>query len=314
MQEQLIGHMENDADNFYFMINPYFPTPEMFAELSRNLPHLIRYYASNQKVISEKIRKLEGIKLPLIAVNGSCEAIRVFLQNYTKKSLVTVPNFNEWEITEHVSISYNASTDEIREAIKREEVDTVCFCNPNNPTGYYREDIEELAREFPEVRFVVDISFIDFVGEKVPPLPKGRNIILVKSLGKNYGICGIRLGYIASEDEELIKSMIPKFPIWNVNSIAEFLIGQIMKHKKEYEQSRLKIIEGTRKMVELLKEFPDLQVFPTRANFVMVKTDQKFNFNVKSCDNKTSLDGSYYRFAYNKNYEKLREWLKRKED
>ena len=309
MQEQLVGHMEDDSDNFYFMINPYFPTAEMFKELADNLPHLIRYYASNQKVISEKIKKLEGIDLPLIAVNGSCEAIRVFLQNYTKKSLVTVPNFNEWEITEHVPIAYNASTNEVREAIRREEVDTVCFCNPNNPTGFYRGDIQELAEEFPNVRFVIDISFIDFVDEKIPEFPKGKNVVLVKSLGKNYGICGIRLGYIASEDEELIRGMVPKFPIWNVNSVAEFLISQIMRHKEEYERSRVKIIEGTRKMVSLLKEFPDMEVFPTKANFIMVKTDRKFNFNVKSCSNKTGLVGNHYRFAYNKNYEKLREWL-----
>ncbi|MBU0459605.1 MAG: aminotransferase class I/II-fold pyridoxal phosphate-dependent enzyme [Nanoarchaeota archaeon] len=310
MQEQLKTHMADDADNFYFMINPYFPTAEMFAELSENLPHLIRYYSSYQKVIAEKIKKLEGIDLPLIAVNGSCEAIRVFLQQYTKKCLVAVPNFNEWEITDHVPINYDASTDEVRIAIRENQVDTVCFCNPNNPTGHYREDIELLAAEFPEVRFAIDVSFIDFVDEVIPELPKGKNIVLFKSLGKNYGICGIRLGYIASEDEELIKSMVSRFPIWNINSVAEFLIDQIIEHRHEYEDSRIKIIEGTRKMVELLKSVPYLQVFPTKANFVMVKSEKPLDhFNVKSCDNKTGLDGTYYRFAYNKDYERLRELL-----
>lgn len=309
MQKQLVAHMINDSDNFYFMINPYFPTEEMLVELSRSLPHLIRYYPSNQKVIAEKIKKLENIDLPLIAVNGSCEAIRVFMQNYSKKALVTVPNFNEWEITEHVPIAYNASAGEIRGVIRKEKVDTICFCNPNNPTGYYREDIVELAKEFSEINFVVDVSFIDFVDIKIPELPKGKNIVLVKSLGKNYGICGIRLGYIASENEELIKDMIPKFPIWNVNSVAEFLVDLIIKNKEEYEKSRKKIIAGTKKMYELLRDFNFLKVYPTKANFVMVKSEKPLNFNVKCCDNKTGLDGSYYRFAYNKNYERLKNLL-----
>lgn len=303
-------HMDDDSNNFYFMINPYFPTQEMFTELGSNLPHLIKYYASNQKVISEKIKRLENINLPLIAVNGSCEAIRVFMQNYAKKALVTVPNFNEWEITEHIPIAYNASTDEIRKAIREQEVDTVCFCNPNNPTGYYREDIEQLAAEFPQVKFAVDISFIDFVDKKIPDYPHGKNIVLVKSLGKNYGICGIRLGYIASEDEELIKNMIQKFPIWNINSVAEFLLDMIIKHKDEYEKSRLKIIEGTKKMSKLLKTIPFLKVYSTKGNYVMVRSEKPLNFNVKCCDNKTGLDASYYRFAFNSNYQQLAELLK----
>lgn len=310
MQAQLVKHMDDDQDNYYFMINPYFPTQEMFAEIAANLPHLIRYYSSNQKTISEKIKKLENISRPLIAVNGSCEAIRIFLQHFTKKVLVTVPNFNEWEIVDHIKIPYNATTEEIRAAIITHQVDTVCFCNPNNPTGYYRDDIQQLAEEFPGVNFAIDISFIDFVDEIIPELPHGRNIILIKSLGKNYGICGIRLGYIASENEQLIQKMIPLVPIWNINAVSEFLIDQIARHKEEYEQSRLKILEGTRQMYQLLKSIPGLEVYPTKANFIFVKSDRTFNFNVKSCANKSGLVGSYYRFAYNPRYERLRELLR----
>ncbi len=307
MEKQLVTHMVDDHENFYFMINPYFPTKKMMKEVGKNLLHLVRYYPSNQKVISEKIKALENISLPLIAVNGSCEAIRVFLQNYAQKALVTVPNFNEWEITNHVSVKYDATTEEIRGAIRTNGVDTVCFCNPNNPTGYYREDIQQLADEFKEVNFVVDISFIDFVDVKIPAFPQGKNVILVKSLGKNYGICGIRLGYLASENEELIKSMIPKIPIWNINSLAEFMIDLNLKHKEEYEKSRIKIIKGTKKMYRLLKTLDSVEVYPSKANFIMIKSGKPLNFNAKSCANKTGLDGSYYRLAYNPNYKKLKE-------
>ena len=119
MQKELVKHMADGSSDFYFMINPYFPTPEMIEELSKNLFHLVRYYPSNQKVISQKIKKLENINLPLIGVNGSCEAIRIFLQNYSQKALVTIPNFNEWEITDHVQISYKATIEEIRETIRK---------------------------------------------------------------------------------------------------------------------------------------------------------------------------------------------------
>ena len=302
MQKQLIKHMEDSNCNFYFMINPYFPTKEIIKKLNENMENLLKYYPSNQKIISEKIQKLEDISIPLIAVNGSCEAIKIFMQNFTKLSLVTVPNFNEFEISNHIPIKYDSTTEEIREAIKKYHVDTVIFCNPNNPTGYYREDITELASEFNGVRFVVDISFLDFAGMKVPTVPTGKNVILIKSLGKTYGLCGIRMGYIASEDKNLIEAMLKKVPIWNVNSVCEALIDLIIVNKKDYEESRKKIIQGTNKMYDLLKEFKSLKVYPTRANFVMVRSEKPLKFNVKCCDNKTGLDSTYYRIAYDDNY------------
>jgi len=309
MEKQLKTHLKEDKENFYFMINPYFPTKRMLREAAKNLNHLVRYYPSDQKTISRKIKKLENINLPLIAVNGSCEAIRIFLQNYSKKALVTVPNFNEWEITNHVNIAYNAPKEEITRAIKKHKVDCVCFCNPNNPTGYYRKDIEEIAQEFPKTNFVIDVSFNDFVDEKIPRLPKGKNIVLVKSLGKTYGLCGLRLGYIASENKKLIENMLKKIPIWNINSLAEFFIDLCIKYKKEYEKSRLKIIKGTKKMYEFLKQIPFFEVYPTKANFILVKSKKKLNINVKNCANKTGLNNKYYRFAYNPNFKILNKLL-----
>ncbi len=309
MQDQLIRHMDDDTHNFYFMINPYFPSPGMMTRISENLPHLIRYYPSNQEVIAEKIRKVERVDLPLIAVNGSCEAIRILLQQTPGKKLVTVPNFNEWEITDHLPMAYDATTQEIMDAIRKNDIDLVCICNPNNPTGFYREDIQTLVDAFPKVKFAIDISFIDFVDTTIPASPKGKNVILIKSLGKNYGICGLRLGYIASEDANFIQTLLPSIPIWNINSITEFLLDLILENADAYEASRIKIIQGTGKMIEILKQFPFLTVFPSKANFAMIHTLKPLKFNLKNCANKTGLDQHYYRVAYNKNYEGLRDLI-----
>jgi len=291
--------MVDGSDDFYMMINPYFPTREMLEKISANLLHLIRYYPSDQQTIARKVQALEGVSRPLLVANGSCEAISIFLQRHISKALVTVPNFNEWEACEHVPISYDASTAEFIEAIDKEKVDAVCICNPNNPTGYYREDIEEIARHFPEIRFAIDVSFHAFVGEEIPRLPEGRNIVLIKSLGKDYGLCGVRLGYLATVDADLLAAIRPQIPIWNVNSIAEYLVDLCIEHRADYEESRKRTIRGTKEMAELLATFDFLEVFPTRANFVLVRSQKPLRFKVKCCDNKTTLDASYYRVAYN---------------
>ena len=311
IHKQLMSHSTNSGKNdFFFMINPYFPTDNMIKELNKNMKHLIMHYPSHQKIISDKVRRLENVDRPLIAVNGSCEAIKVFMQNFSKKALILSPNFGEWYITDHINVPYNISTYDLLKAIDKYKVDTVCICNPNNPTGIYRGDIELLAAQYPDINFAIDISFLDFVDYKMPSLPKGKNIILVKSLGKNYGLCGLRLGYIATENKKIIDRLWELLPIWNINSIAEFMIDLIQKNKKEYEKSRIKIIEGTRKMRDFLKTIPGIEVYPTYANYVMIKSDKDFNFNIKRLDNKKELGKRYYRIAYRPNYKVLRRLLK----
>lgn len=309
MQEQLRTHLADDADNFYFMINPYFPTPEMVKQVGENLAHLIRYYPSDQRTIAGKIKNIEGISRPLIAANGSCEVIRILLRRHRGKKLVLVPNFNEWEIADHIPMACDAPGEDIAAAIEENGIDLVCICNPNNPTGYFRRDIQALANAFPGVRFAVDISFIDFVDETIPDVPRGKNVILVKSLGKNYGMCGLRLGYVACEDQAVLDGISAEFPIWNINSVTEYLLDLIAENAEAYENSRIKIIRGTGQMRRLLETIPTVAVFPGQANFVMIRSREKLRFNVKNCGNKTGLDKTYYRVAYNTNYRRLKELI-----
>lgn len=310
VQDQLVRHMENDENNFYFMINPFFPTDAMMKTVGRHLPHLIRYYPSGAAEIAGKIRAVEKINRPLIPVNGSCEAIRVLLFNHPGKKLVLVPNFNEWEIRSHHRLPHDAPTPSISETIEKEGIELVCICNPNNPTGFFRTDIQDLADAHPKVQFAVDISFIDFVHESIPARPKGPNVILVKSLGKNYGMCGLRLGYMACESRAFIQHLRPFFPIWNINSITEFMLDLIQDETDAYEDSRIRIIRGTREMQALLETLPTLTVYPTRANFVMVRSDEPLQFNVKNCSNKTGLDERYYRVAFNKHFHNLKQLIR----
>lgn len=310
MQEQLLNHhTSNSKDDFFFMINPFFPTKSMISELNKNMHHLIMHYPSWEQTISKKIQKLENVKIPLIATNGSCEAIKVFLQNCSKRALVLVPTFDEWLITNHVTLPYNASAEEIKASIHSNKVDTVCICNPNNPTGYYRIDIEQMARDSPKTIFAIDISFLDFVSMKKQPIPLGKNIILVKSLGKNYGICGLRLGYIASEDEKIMSMMEKRLPIWNINSIAEKMVDLIQKNKVDYETSRIQIIEGTCNMYRFLKSFNHLKVYPSCANFIMVYSKKGIKCNIKNLKHKKGLGPGYYRIAYRPNFIKLGRYL-----
>ena len=68
-------------------------------------------------------------------------------------------------------------------------------------------------------------------------LKANPNLIVVKSISKSYGVPGLRLGVLASSDEELIAEMKKDVAIWNINSFAEFYLQIYEKYAKDYAKA-----------------------------------------------------------------------------
>ena len=78
--------------------------------------------------------------------------------------------------------------------------DAVVIVNPNNPDGRVvaRDDIAALAGTLSRrgALLVVDESFVDFTpGHSVAPLAAREGVIVLRSIGKAYGLAGLRLGF-----------------------------------------------------------------------------------------------------------------------
>ena len=88
----------------------------------------------------------------------------------------------------------------------------IFICNPNNPTGVFeREKLYAFLNEVPEkILVVVDEAYIDYVidGESfsaINMLHQKKNIIILRSFSKIYGLAGLRLGYVISSEEVIMK-------------------------------------------------------------------------------------------------------------
>jgi histidinol-phosphate/aromatic aminotransferase/cobyric acid decarboxylase-like protein len=117
-------------------------------------------------------------------------------------------------------------------------------CNVNNPDGGYlaRRDVIRFIDALGDLDLVVvDESFIDFSdAEPYPSVGPDAvirpNAVVLKSLGKNFGLHGIRFGYLLANPA--IAGRIGKaLPKWNLNSLAEKVVFMIKDHEAEYEQS-----------------------------------------------------------------------------
>ena len=151
----------------------------------------------------------------------------------------------------------------------------VFVCNPNNPTGVYlpEADIGGLAHAVSQVDglLVLDeayVSFVDVPWDWRHLLAQG-NVVLLRSMTKDYALTGLRLGY-ALASPEVIDRLASFQPDWSVNSLAQ-AAGLVALADTEY-------LPKARQMVNQAKGFLTEQltkmgfsVQPSAANFLLVK-------------------------------------------
>jgi histidinol-phosphate/aromatic aminotransferase/cobyric acid decarboxylase-like protein/choline kinase len=282
--------------DFCYLVNPYFPPPQMIAELKTYFTDLLSSYPSGQDIQDLLGAKLFNVEETQILMgNGAAELIRALAAVIRGKIGITYPTFNEYaesflavnfdgqstnEIVQFIpdNLSYTASDLKVLS----KNCDAIILINPDNPSGNFipRGDVVELASylKLHGKKLILDESFIDFAdAEKNPSLlcqdilNEFPNVVIIKSLSKSYGIPGIRLGALACGDEELIRQVRKNLPIWNINSFGEYFLQIIGKYQKEYKQSCEKIAAERARFKALLDKIENLRVYSSQANYLLCK-------------------------------------------
>ena len=280
----------SNLKDFCYLTNPKFPTAELLEKLKYFSGQLITQYPSGASIQEINASRLFNIKKDEIIVgNGSSELIKEIGKILIGKITVQIPVFNEYvrcfekcEIIKN-DTSKNDYVYEKNEIIKSlNKTDTMVLVNPDNPTGNFIKytdiiDIIKIANENNKT-IIVDESFIDFADRDKrytlinhELLQKYKNLIVIKSISKSYGIPGIRLGVLASGNKELVKKIKSNLEIWNINSIAEYFLQIIELYKKDYENSCNYIEEQRNKLYNLLSQIKYLKVYKSQANYFLCK-------------------------------------------
>ncbi|MCL1932151.1 MAG: aminotransferase class I/II-fold pyridoxal phosphate-dependent enzyme [Treponema sp.] len=321
--------------DFCYLVNPYFPTPQMSAELKTNFSILLSSYPSGQNTQNLLGAKLYNVEESQILVgSGAAELIRAMAAAVRGKIGITYPTFNEYgesfiaansdgrpvnEIVQFIPHNFSYNTDDLKGLSKN--CDVILLINPDNPSGNYisRDNVIELASSLKSQnkKLILDESFIDFVDREEKPsllchevLNKFPNMMIIKSLSKSYGVPGIRLGALACGDEALIGQIRKNLSIWNINSFGEYFLQIIGKYYKEYAVSCRKIADERARFKKLLEKTGLLTVYPSQANYFMCKLHEssapelaerlldKHEIFIKDLTGKKGIpDDSFFRIA-----------------
>jgi histidinol-phosphate/aromatic aminotransferase/cobyric acid decarboxylase-like protein/choline kinase len=281
------GYWNFDILDFCFLRNMYFPTPAMMSEIRTCLDSLLYNYGSKQHILNRKCAYFTRVAPEhIVALNGAAQIYPILRRLYEgQRFAVPSPTFGEYARSFPEAVLYDDGA-----LPDGEGLDGLVVVNPNNPTGTIIESaaIYAYAQAHPSQTVIVDESFIDFTDETpIMALLEERpldNVIVIKSLSKLLGVPGVRLGFVYSHNAEFIASVMSELPIWNMNSIAEFIYEILLKHRRTLAESFALTKRDRANFTAQLKELPLKEVREGGGNFVSIRLHDAIDLNASMLD------------------------------
>jgi len=251
---------------------------------------LNRYPDPQQTTVKKELSNIKNVNENQILLgNGSDEVLDLIVRAFcepTKDNVITLPptygmykvladinNVEDREVL--LTKSFEPSVTKILETVD-ENSKILFLCSPNNPTGnsFSNENVEVLLEEFKGL-VVIDEAYIDFSEKNswLERLNEFPNLIITQTLSKAYGMAGIRLG-ICYASPEIISILNNIKPPYNVNELTQKKALKRLLKKGKVQSEINKILKERSRLIKKLKDISFItEIYPTDANFVLVKVD-----------------------------------------
>ena len=324
------GFWNFEVQDFCYMTNRYFPPQEFFESLSSSIQTLVKSYPSTNRHLSSLVAEPLGMTHEeLVVGNGASELISVISGLRVEHLAIPVPTFGEYpnraEIQGKQVSAYAMGEDFSLDVegfiahVRGAGANSVVIVRPNNPAGTLvsEEEVVRMLRAFGDLDMVlVDESFLYFAGPNYLDLSVAGlihefpNLVIVNSMSKAYGVPGLRLGYAASGDRQLITRLRAELPIWNINSLAQFFLENMGWYGSQFADSCTQVRSATQALYRGLQSVPFLEPYPSRGNYILCRTSSdltgsgitarlydEFGVLVNDCSGKRGLDSRFFRIA-----------------
>ena len=272
--------------------NPFGPSPLAVAALQQAIAGVNLYPDGNAFYLKQKLAAKLGVEpANLVLGNGSndiiefighallapgadvvvsqyCFAIYPIVTKLFGANVVTVPAKNYGH---DLPAMLRAITPATR---------VVFVANPNNPTGTLvpREELIQFVNDVPDdVLLVMDEAYVEFLDDAVDLIPLIRlgarkNLILMRTFSKIYGLAGLRVGYgIASA--EFISALEKIRQPFNLNLLAQAAALAALDDVEHVRKTRSNNFGGLEFFATAFRALK-LEYVPSHANFILVRVGQ----------------------------------------
>ncbi len=276
------GYWNHEITDFCYIRNMYFPNSSILAEMKDNLHTILANYGTRQEILNQKLSYfLLYNQKHLNLLNGASQIYPLLALYFKGRNvLIPEPTFGEYKRIFSENHTYSDRVGINLSDVEKgaQNCDAVVFVNPNNPTGSVIETayIYRFAESQSDKVVIVDESFIEFSAQSsIIPLLEEKplsNIIVIKSFSKSLGIPGLRLGYTYCQDPEFNAFVREQLPIWNINSLGEYFLEIILKHRDSLQESFERTIKDREGFSAALKTLAFLDnVYPSEGNYILIR-------------------------------------------
>jgi len=268
----------NETKNFLF------PNGIEIKDLKINL------YPDNQaKVLRDEISKYIGADPKyIIEGNGSSELLELLVKTYVDKNEVILsyePSFSMYKIYSQIYSStyigvpsnkdFSLDINLMIEYARKHNPRLIFICTPNNPTGYLmpKKDIIKLL-ENTNALVAVDEAYMEFtdgLSSMVNEINQYKNLVILRTMSKAFGLAGIRLGYLIA-NVDIIDTLNKVKSPYHLNAISQY-VGILAFQKNEFVQKNVIDIMSRRNKLEIELSKLGFIIYPSYGNFLFVYSE-----------------------------------------
>ena len=268
--------------------NPLGPSPRALEALTAAAAGVALYPEGSAPALRRAVSQAVGMpEDTLVFGNGSDEVLHLLAVTFLQPGDEIVqgaPSFSMYEIyatqCNAVSIKvplrdFTHDLDAMADAIT-DKTRMVFIANPNNPTGTLvrREAVARFLDRIPrDVLVVLDEAYDEYVSDPEKPdlrslVLEGRNIVILHTFSKAYGLAGLRVGYgiMRPETAALLNRVRSPF---NVNLPAQAAATAALADEEHVTRTVALNAEG-RDYFYAEFERMGLDYVPSEGNFVLV--------------------------------------------
>jgi histidinol-phosphate aminotransferase len=167
---------------------------------------------------------------------------------------------------------FGYDVDELIQTAVRERARVVVLNSPNNPTGSALPPgaVERVLGETGAL-VVCDEAYQEFGGPSaLPLLARSSRLVVLRTFSKALGMAGLRFGLALAHPavaREIAKGKLP----YNVNVLTLTAAAAALQHQTALEERVRQVVANRERLTERLGALPGLTVYPSAANFVLVR-------------------------------------------
>jgi histidinol-phosphate aminotransferase len=162
----------------------------------------------------------------------------------------------------------------VLEAMEQYQPAVVFLAYPNNPTGnlYDEQELIKVIEAAPGL-VVIDEAYAPFTDRTfMNRLGQHSNLVVMRTVSK-MGLAGLRLGLLAGPSDWLGEFEKLRLP-YNINTLTQASAELALMHKSVFNHQTQLICQQRSFVDDQLRAMKNLQVYPSEANFILVRTTE----------------------------------------